>query len=121
MTRNRASAKAAGRRFEREIADYIALSLTDDRIERRRQGGAKDRGDIAGVRHLGQRIVVECKDTSAWTPGTWLTETETERGNDDAVAGIVVAKRRGKAWPGDAVVLMTLCDLVSMLRGTRLS
>lgn len=62
MTRNRTSAKAAGTRLERELADYLAATLADDRIERRARNGAKDRGDVAGVRVHGQRLVIECKD-----------------------------------------------------------
>lgn len=119
MTRNRRSARQAGARFEKQVADYLAAQLHDDRIERRARTGAKDRGDITGLRHMGQRLVVECKDTSRWTPGEWLAEAEVERGNDDAVAGLVVAKRRGKGDPGDAVVLMTLRDLAALLTGTR--
>ena len=34
MTRNRKSAKAAGARFERDIADFLAAHV-DDRIDRR--------------------------------------------------------------------------------------
>lgn len=116
-TRNRASARKAGARFERQVADYLAHQLDDDRIDRRAKTGAKDRGDITGLRHMGARVVIECKDTTRWEPSTWLTEAETERGNDDAAAGLVVAKRRGKADPGDAVVLLTLRDLTALMRG----
>ena len=67
MTRNRSSAKAAGSRFERSIADGLAQALNDDRIDRRVKTGAKDRGDIGGVRIHGQRLVIEAKE---FTPGT---------------------------------------------------
>ena len=119
MSRSRASARTAGARFETQVATYLATQLDDDRIERRTRTGARDRGDITGLRHLGQRVVIECKNTSRWTPGEWLVETELERGNDDAVAGLVVAKRRGRGDPGDAVVLMSLRDLAALLTGTR--
>lgn len=119
MTRTRASARQAGARFEQAVTDYLAAHLADDRIERRTRNGAKDRGDIAGVRHMGRRVVVECKDTSRWEPSAWLAEAEVERGNDDAVAGVVVAKRRGRGDPGDAVVLLTLRDLAALLTGGR--
>lgn len=118
MPRNRASAKKAGTAFETLIAAYLAEHV-DNRIERRTRHGRSDRGDIAGLRHMGERVVIECKDTSRWTPGEWLREAEIERGNDDAVAGLVVAKKRGTADPGDAVVLMSLRDLTSLLLGYR--
>jgi hypothetical protein len=75
MTRNRASAKAAGSRTERRVADYIADKMDDDRIDRRVKTGAKDRGDIGGVRSAtGERVVVEVKDTTRVTLGTWMNE-----------------------------------------------
>ncbi len=50
---------------------------------------------------------------------TALTEAETERGNDDAVAGLVVLKRHGNANPADQLVVMTLRDLAALITGTR--
>ena len=118
MARSRASAKAAGTRHERAVADCLAQHV-DDRIDRRVKAGSKDRGDIGGVRHLGARVVVECKNTSRLDVGTWLREAEVERGNDDATVGLVVAKRHGKGAPADQLVLMTLGDLVALLTGSR--
>ena len=119
MTRSRASAKAAGTRFESSIAAYLAEHV-DDRIERRTNTGAKDRGDIAGLRTMGNRVVVEAKDYGGrYQIGPWLTEAETERLNDDAHVGLVVAKRRGTTDPGDQVVILTLRDLVALLTGER--
>lgn len=119
MARSRASAKAAGARFERRIADYLAEHV-DDRIDRRVKTGSADRGDIGGVRHMGARVVIECKDYAGqYKIGPWLGEAEIERGNDDAGVGLVVAKRRGTAAPGEQVVIMTLADLVSLMTGER--
>jgi hypothetical protein len=118
MSRNRASAKAAGSRFERQVADYLAGNV-DDRIDRRVKTGAKDKGDIAGIRHMGGRVVLECKDVAKLNLGGWVAEADVERGNDDAIAGLVVAKRRGTTDPGDQVVLMTLRDVVALLTGER--
>ena len=82
--------------------------------------GANDRGDISGLRHMGQRIVVECKDYGGrLMPGPWVEEAEVERLNDSAGVGIVVAKRRGTTAPGEQFVLMTLADLVALLTGSR--
>lgn len=119
MTRTRASAKAAGSSFERAVADYLAKHV-DDRIDRRVKNGAKDRGDIGGLRHMGGRVVIECKDYGGrLMPGPWISEAEVERGNDDALAGIVIAKRRGTTDPGQQFVLMTVNDLTALLTGNR--
>lgn len=118
MSRSRTSAKAAGTRFESLVAGYLNAHV-DDRIERRAKTGGKDRGDIGGLRHMGQRVVIECKDTSRHNLGGWAAEAEIERGNDDAVAGIVVHKRHGKGQAGDQWVTLTLADLVALLTGSR--
>ncbi|GAB3223506.1 hypothetical protein GCM10027586_12870 [Kineococcus gypseus] len=119
MSRTRASARAAGARFERSIADYLAEHV-DDRVDRRVKTGAKDRGDIGGVRAvLGGRVVLECKDTARTELAAWTGEAEVERGNDDAVAGVVVHKRRGTAHPGAQYVTCTVDDLVALLTGRR--
>ena len=118
MARNRSSAKKAGSSFERATADYLAAHY-DDRIDRRRLTGSKDRGDITGLRHMGQRIVVECKNYGGrLMASTWLNEAEIERGNDSAGVGIVVAKRKGTTDPGEQIVMMTLANLVSLMTGT---
>ena len=120
MTRNRQSAKAAGTRFETAIAQYLATELDDDRIERRRLAGSKDRGDIAGLRHHGQRLVIEVKDYGGrLTVGPWVEEAHTEAGNDSALCGLVVAKRRGTTDPGSQYVLCTVNDLIALLTGQR--
>ena len=120
MTRNRRSAKTAGTRFETAIATYLAEQLDDDRIERRRLSGRFDRGDIAGLRHHGQRLVVEVKDYGGLIKAAeWTEEAHTEAGNDDALAGLVIAKRRGTTNPGAAYVLMTVNDLIALLTGHR--
>lgn len=119
MSRTRASAKAAGARFERQVADYLAAVLDDDRIDRRVKGGSKDRGDISGLRHMGGRVVVECKDCAKIALAQWAREADVERGNDDALAGIIVHKRRGHGDPADQWVTMPLSELVALLNGDR--
>lgn len=114
MTRSRASARAAGARFERSIADWLAEHL-DDRIDRRVKTGAKDRGDIGGVRHRGERVVLELKDTARTDLAGWIREAHLEAMNDDARIGVVVHKRRGTTNPADQWVHMTLADLAWLL------
>lgn len=118
MSRSRASAKQAGAKFERSIADYLAANL-DDRIDRRVLGGSKDRGDIGGVRTPdGRRVVIECKDYGGQIKaGPWLGEAAVEKANDGAAVGLVVAKRRGTTLGSEQIVLMTLGDLVELLGG----
>ena len=120
MTRNRKSARDAGTRFAESIARHLAAALEDDRIETRAKHGAKDRGDIAGVRVHGQRLVVECKEYGGrLLPPAWTDEAEVERGNDDALAGVVIAKRRGTQRAGEQWALMTVDQLVALLTGVR--
>lgn len=118
MTRSRASAKAAGAKFETDIVAYLAAHV-DDRIERRARNGAKDRGDVSGLRHLGNRVVIEAKNCARTDLAGWATEAEIERGNDDALVGMTVHKRHGKGDPGDQWVTMTVRDLVALVTGER--
>lgn len=120
MTRSRQSAKQAGARFERLIADYLAEHL-DDRIDRRVKTGSADKGDIANVRDShNRRIVMECKDYGGrLQPSQWVKEAHQEAENDDAHAGIVVAKRKGTTNPGQQYVLTDLDTLIRLLKGTR--
>ena len=119
VTRNHRSAKSAGSRFEREIADALAQALDDDRIDRRPKTGAKDRGDIGGVRLHSQRVVIECKNTAKMALPQWTKEARTEAGNDDALVGIVVSKRHGVGDPLQQWVHMTVADLVAILTGEK--
>jgi hypothetical protein len=118
MTRSRTSAKQAGARFERQIADYLAAHV-DDRIDRRARNGAKDRGDLTGLRIHGQRLVAELKDRTRVDLAGALTEAELERGNDDALAAVVIYKRHGRGNPADQLVTLTVRDLAALLTGTR--
>ncbi len=105
--------KAKGSRFERSIADCLNREL-DDRIDRAPLRGAKDRGDIANVRSPFGRVVLECKAVARLDLAGWVKEMETERGNDDAIAGFVVVKRRGKGDPLDQYVVGTLRDFLAL-------
>lgn len=118
MARNRRSARQAGSRFERQIADHLATHV-DDRIDRRVKTGAKDRGDIAGLRHHGHRIAIECKNTTRTNLAGWIAEAHTAAGNDDALIGIVAHKRHGRGYAGDQWVTMTVDDLIALLTLTR--
>lgn len=111
--------KARGTRFESAIVGYLQWALGTRDIERRALNGARDTGDIAGLKAHGERLVVECKSHRVFDLGTWMGEAETERANDDALAGVVVFKRPRKTDPAEAYVLMTVRDLVALISGTR--
>ena len=83
MTRSRTSARAAGARTERAVADWLAAALDDDRIDRRVRTGAKDRGDVAGVRVAGQRLVIEVKDCARMDLAGWIREAHVEAAHRD--------------------------------------
>lgn len=110
-----------GATFEQDTSDYLAAALGDDRIERRVKHGTNDRGDIAGLRIHGKRVVVECKNHRRMELAEWVDEAETERGNDDAEYGIVIHKRRGcgKAKFGGNYVTMTLETFAAIAAGGR--
>jgi hypothetical protein len=120
VTRSRQSAKAAGARHERVIADYFKAHVSRF-VDKMPKYGAADRGDILNVETFNEKAVaVECKDYGGRIEaGTWLGEAETERVNLGAVAGLVIAKRRGTTAPGEQIVLMTVDDLVAILTGKR--
>jgi len=120
MTRSRSSAKAAGANHERSIADYFKANVSRF-VDKMPKYGARDRGDILNVETFNSLpVAVECKEYGGrLMVGPWLTEAETERGHLGAVAGVVIAKRRGTTDPGAQIVLMTTRDLVAILTGTR--
>ena len=115
MTRNRTSAKAAGARFEREVADYLA-EIVDDRIDRRVKTGSADKGDIGGIRIRTHRVVAECKNHVRVDLAGWYAEAETEAENDGAPLGVVIHKRRGIAKPERQWVTMSLEDFAWLIR-----
>lgn len=118
MTRNRMSSRKAGTTFERSIADHLAQHV-DDRIDRRVKTGAKDRGDIGGLRVFGHRVVIEAKNVVKMSLGTWWAEAVIECGNDDALAALVIHKRHGKGQPGEQWVTTTLDDFIALVTGSR--
>lgn len=119
MSRSRRSARDAGTRHETAVAGYLARHV-DERIERRTRTGNKDRGDLSGVRAPGGgRIVVEAKNVTRINLAGWAVEAETERGNDDALAAVVVHKRHGAGDPGAQWVTCTLADFAAILTGQR--
>lgn len=108
--------KAKGTTFERLIADHLAATL-DDRIDRQVLRGNTDLGDISGVRSPFGKVVLECKNHKTMTLGTWVEEVEVERGNADALVGVVVHKRPRRGKPGEQYVTLTVDGFVKLLGG----
>ena len=100
------------------MADFFRHRLGDDRIDRRVKSGAKDRGDIGGVRTIrGGRVVIEAKNTKRDNLPAWIREAETERGNDDAAIGVVAHKFHGNAKGADQYITMTAETFARLLEG----
>lgn len=107
-----------GASFERVMADWFRDRLGDDRIDRRVKRGAKDTGDIAGLRTIrGGKIVAEVKNRARMDLAGWVDEAEAERGNDDALIGVVVHKRKGVGDPSQQYVTMTAESLALLIEG----
>lgn len=117
MARNRKSAKKAGTRFERQVADYLSHALGDSEIDRQVKVGSRDIGDIRGLYLNGGRFVLECKDCSRMELPQWLREAEAEAGNADALWWAVCHKRRGVADPSEQYVTMPLSMLAAIIAG----
>lgn len=112
--------KRKGAAFEQAVADFLAHRFNQP-VERRHLAGANDRGDIAGFTVNGQRVVIECKNTTKLELAAHLAEAERERQNDNAAVGILVQKRRGVGMDSDEkvgkhFVVMTLSTFVELLR-----
>jgi len=106
--------KQRGTALERLAADGFAEALNDDRIDRAPLRGDGDRGDIAGLYSPFGKVVVECKNVARLDLAGWVEEARIEAGNADAIAGVVLHKRRGKGKFLDQYVTMTVRDLLAI-------
>lgn len=102
--------KKKGTAFERLIADYLVQYWPY--ADRAPLTGNKDRGDISGTPGL----VWELKNAKTIRLSEWLEETETERQNANADHGILVVKRRGHGRPADQYAVLTLGQLIHLLK-----
>lgn len=115
-----ANSKRKGASFEQAVADYLAHQFYQP-VERRHLAGVNDRGDISGFTINGQRVVVECKNTTKLDLAAHLAETERERVNDAAALGVLVQKRRGIGMDTDEkvgkhFVVMTLDQFSKLVK-----
>lgn len=117
MTRNRRSAKAAGTAFETLITTYVRNVTGDESIERMPRKGRNDCGDVANVKVNGRKIALELKNCAKTDLPTWTKEAKEEAKNYGALAGFVVAKRRGTTDPSKQWVIATVAELVALITG----
>ena len=115
--------KAKGTAFESAVVRWLssALGAEPGAIHRETLHGSHDEGDVGGIYAHGRRVVMECKNHSRDELPRWLREAEAERGNVDALAGVVVSKRRGigESRMGEQLVSLTLRDFVAIITGQR--
>lgn len=117
MTVNR-TATRAGKRFEKELLDYLRGTGHD--AERLRLAGVEDEGDILLRLDYGKyeiatdRIVIEAKREQGFKLGPWLKEAQVEANNYGLHRGlnydphfVVVHHARGKGI-GQSYVTTTL-------------
>lgn len=113
------SARQAGARFERVIADALRKHVSEF-IDRKVRTGAKDQGDIANLRSAHNlKITAELKDVRQMDLSGWLREAEEERENAGDDIALVIAKRRGHADPLRQYVHMEVRDLIALITGGR--
>jgi hypothetical protein len=105
--------------MERGTANYLMVAI-DDRIDRQVKTGSKDVGDVGGLRFLGHKIAIECKEVVTPALPAWLREAEVERQNLGALAGVVVHRLRGNTAMQDQIVSMRLRDFASLMAGRRI-
>lgn len=85
------AARRKGSTFARDICAYLADTLNLP-VERRVDGGSRDRGDVAGI----SRWVLEAKNCRQLDLAGWMDEAHKEAANDGAPFYAVVHKRRMK-------------------------
>lgn len=111
------AAKQRGTSFETAVAGYLSAE-TGAEIVRRAQTGARDRGDLHGLKSaFGDRIVAELKNHNRLNLSGWIDEAAIEAGNDDAQIAVVIHKRRGRGATrmGEQYVSMTLADFTRLI------
>ena len=113
--------KQKGTVMETAVMNYLreAFHDTEHTIRRGALHGRQDEGDIHGLTHRGERIVVEVKNRRRLELSDWLEQAERERGNADAAYGVVVFHRNGIGLSrmGEQGVLMTLETFTRLIGG----
>ena len=102
---------------EKQVVEFLIANGLKA-AERRVQGGAKDRGDVAGI----PGVVIEVKNQAKMTLAEWVDEALTEGENEydaqrrkGSVVSMVWHKRRGRSSPGHWYVTMSGWDALLLL------
>lgn len=112
-TRNRQSAKAAGRFFENQVAHF--LRDVHPHVERRRQAGAKDRGDLINT----WPWTIECKNEKSIDLAGGCEEAKAELANDGRTRwwALIIKRRNRAVWQSYVVMdLDQFRDLMALLQ-----
>ena len=80
-------------------------------IERRVQGGTKDRGDISGI----PGVVIEAKNEKRWDIPRYVREAHAEGDNDLAEWRIAMIPYRGHGV-GKGFAIVDIDQMIEMLR-----
>ncbi|QSM01121.1 holliday junction resolvase [Mycobacterium phage Nanosmite] len=115
MARNRKSAKAAGARFEAQIAEALRNALGDPNIQRAPRWGAVDKGDIVNVRIDGHDLVIQTKDVTRLDLPKGVGDAKVQAVNAGALAGLFIHKRHGVGDPMKQWVSCTVAELVALI------
>lgn len=118
MTRSRATAKRAGARFARIIADWFRAH-GHPYADKQPLTGAVDKGDVANVHHPdGQPIALELKDRATLALPQWWREAQQEAANLGTPYAAIIHKRSGKGQPEDQWVTLSVAMFNRIIRGT---
>lgn len=77
------------------------------------KAGAKDRGDL--ILDQAVPVMVESKETKAFTPSVFIAEMEAQIKNADAEFGFVVVKKKGTTDVGKYYTLTTVEQMMSLI------
>lgn len=117
MTRTRQSAKAAGARFARSIADHFRAH-GHPYADKQPLTGSRDLGDVANVHHFdGHPIALELKDRATLALPEWWREAQAEAANLGTPYAAIVHKRRGVSDPGQQWVTLTVDTFNDLIQG----
>ena len=111
MTRSRATARAAGTRWETEIV-RVLVEAGWPNAERRRLAGSEDKGDIAGV--VG--VCIEATNTNRLDLAGAMNEAHREGIRAGAKVSVAWIKRRGKPSAREGYVVMDGFSFIQLLK-----